>query len=191
MGCKEIKGRNYPLILFVFEDKNEEQKNYCIKLRDNFHHKNTVRYQIMSYINSTFSIKLKIKETIYDIQTSFSNSEEDMKRTLQKIYNKLDGFEPENQELSITEENINLEKGEIPAEIKEEKEKFQEIKKRTLKNQKKLREKDSNEIKNEKEKNEKINEILEDMCIYGNITKKEIKEEKKKILKNLLKHQKL
>ena len=184
MGCKEIKGRNYPLILFVFEDKNEEQKNYCIKLRDNFHHKNTVRYQIMSYINSTFSIKLKIKETIYDIQTSFSNSEEDMKRTLQKIYNKLDGFEPENQELSITEENINLEKGEIPAEKKKKKKKkkkkFKKEKKRTLQNQKKLREKDSNEIKNEKEKNEKINEILEDMCIYGNITKKEIKEEKKK-----------
>ena len=192
MGCSEIKGKNYPLILLVFEDKNEEQKNYCIKLRDNFYHKNTVQYQIKSYINSTFSIKLQIKETIYDIQTTFSNSEEDLKRTLQKIYNKLDGLEPENQELSKIEENINLEKGEIPTEIKEEKEKknfqeikeekkkFQEIKKRTLQNQKKLREKDSNEIKNEKEKNEKINEILEDMCIYGNITKKEIKEEKKK-----------
>ena len=192
MGCSEIKGKNYPLILLVFEDKNEEQKNYCIKLRDNFHHKNTVQYQIKSYINSTFSIKLQIKETIYDIQTTFSNSEEDLKRTLQKIYNKLDGLEPENQELSKIEENINLEKREIPTEIKEEKEKknfqeikeekkkFQEIKKRTLQNQKKLREKDSNEIKNEKEKNEKINEILEDMCIYGNITKKEIKEEKKK-----------
>ena len=190
MGCNEIKGKNYPVILFVFEDKNEDQKNYCIKLRDNFYHKQTVRYEIKSYINSTFSIKLKIKETIYDIQTTFSNSEEDMKRTLQKIYNKLDEFEPENQELSKIEENINLEKGEVPEEIKEEKEnfqeikeekeKFQEIKKRTLQNQKKIREKDQNEIKNEKEKNEKINEILEDMCIYGNITKKEIKEEKKK-----------
>ena len=89
MGCNETRGKYYPVILFFFEDQNEEQKNYCIKLRDNFYHKQTVRYEIKSYINSTFSIKLKIKETIYDIQTTFSNSEEDMKRTLQKIYNKL------------------------------------------------------------------------------------------------------
>ena len=31
---------------------------------------------------------------------------------------------------------------------------------------------------NRKQKNKKINEVLEDMCIYGEITKKEIKKEK-------------
>jgi len=30
----------------------------------------------------------------------------------------------------------------------------------------------------EEQKNIKINEVLEDMCIYGTVTKKEIKEEK-------------
>ena len=30
----------------------------------------------------------------------------------------------------------------------------------------------------EKEKDKKVNKVLEDMCIYGNIAKKEIKEEK-------------
>ena len=50
-----------------------------------------------------------------------------------------------------------------------------------LDNQKKLREENENKNKNpssEKEKNKKVNEVLEDMCIYGSITKKEIKEEK-------------
>ena len=31
----------------------------------------------------------------------------------------------------------------------------------------------------EQQKNKKINQILEDMCIYGEITKREIKKEKK------------
>ena len=55
------------------------------------------------------------------------------------------------------------------------------MKKKILENQKKLREKNQNlyGIK-EKNKNKQINEVLEDMCIYGYITKKEIKEEKKK-----------
>jgi len=38
----------------------------------------------------------------------------------------------------------------------------------------------NNEINEEKIKNTRINETLEDMCIYGNIMKKEILEEKEK-----------
>ena len=55
------------------------------------------------------------------------------------------------------------------------------MKRKILENQKKLREKNQNlnEIKKQN-KNKQINEVLEDMCIYGYITKKEIKEEKKK-----------
>ena len=55
------------------------------------------------------------------------------------------------------------------------------MKKKMLENQKKLREKkeNSDEI-SEQQKNQKINELLEDMCIYGEVTKKEIKEEKEK-----------
>jgi hypothetical protein len=55
------------------------------------------------------------------------------------------------------------------------------MKKKMLENQKKLRgKKENTDEMTEKQKNEKINEILEDMCIYGVITKKEIKEEKEK-----------
>ena len=67
--------------------------------------------------------------------------------------------------------------------IKElEEEKLKDITKikEVLENQKKLREKEKKKSLNERDKNEKINEVLEDMCIYGNITKKLIKEEKKK-----------
>ena len=56
-----------------------------------------------------------------------------------------------------------------------------ELKKKMLDNQKKLREEKESKNKNpssEKEKNSKVNEVLEDMCIYGNITRKEVQEEK-------------
>ena len=64
---------------------------------------------------------------------------------------------------------------------KDESEKFNEIKKNILENQKNLREKKDIKtmvISSEKEINKKVNEVLEDMCIYGTIMKKEIKKEK-------------
>ena len=61
-----------------------------------------------------------------------------------------------------------------------EEEKLKEMKAKMLENEKNLRKETYLENTTEKEKNEKINEVLEDMCIYGNITKKEIKEEKAK-----------
>ena len=67
-------------------------------------------------------------------------------------------------------------------EKRKEEERLKEMKRKMLENQKKLREKNDsdNEYQTEKEINEKINQTLEDMCIYGNIIEKEIKEEKKK-----------
>ena len=53
------------------------------------------------------------------------------------------------------------------------------MKKKVLENQKKLREMQSdNDKMTEIQKNEQINNVLEDMCIYGEVIKKEIKEEK-------------
>ena len=54
------------------------------------------------------------------------------------------------------------------------------MKKKMLENQKKVRKEKINDNKTEKEVNDKINDLLEDMCIYGNIINKEIKEEKEK-----------
>jgi len=71
----------------------------------------------------------------------------------------------------------------INLEEKEEDIKNNILKNKILDKEKKLREKkeivDTTQL-SEKERNEQLNEVLEDMCIYGNIMKKEIKEEKKK-----------
>ena len=57
--------------------------------------------------------------------------------------------------------------------IKKEKEKLKNLKEQLFKRQKKNREE-------KLDKNEEYNQELEDMCIYGNIIKKEIEEEKEK-----------
>ena len=50
-----------------------------------------------------------------------------------------------------------------------------------IEKQKKMRTKTINpETMTEKQKNQKINNVLEDMCVYGAIALKEIKEEKEK-----------
>ena len=79
------------------------------------------------------------------------------------------------------EEELMKQKEEELIKQKEEEKKLNEMKKKMLENQKKSREKKENSDEmTEQQKNQKINEILEDMCIYGAITKKEIKEEKEK-----------
>ena len=90
MGCKDAKGVEMPMLICFFELNNEAQKNYCIKLKDNFQHDLSVRYEIKSMVDKTFCIQLKIKNNTYDIQKDFNDSEEAMKNTLNKIYEKLD-----------------------------------------------------------------------------------------------------
>ena len=69
-------------------------------------------------------------------------------------------------------------------EESKEREKIKRLKKKILQEEKEFRnpKKIINENKEEKEKrkNKEINRVLENMCIYGNILKKEIKEEKQK-----------
>ena len=201
MGCDELKGKNYPIILFTFEYDNEVQKNYCLKLKDNYVHNRTIRYDIKSNESTSFSIKLKINDNIYDIQSSFNDSEEDMQKALQNIYDILDKYGDTDQKREKDKEvDISLDKDIL------DKEKYKDMKNKILKEQKDLRN-ENNKIKDikeneksvesetkeeikeiekteeiiiEKEKDKKVNKVLEDMCIYGNIAKKEIKEEKKK-----------
>ena len=85
------------------------------------------------------------------------------------IINKIDINKLENK---INKLNIDNEE--------KEKEKLNKMKEKIIENQKKLREKNyKNIIMTEEEKNVQINEVLENMCIYGFIQKKEIEEEKK------------
>ena len=167
MGCYEAKNsrNNFPILTCIFELGNETQKQYCLKFKDNFTHEQTIRYEINSYPNSTFSITFQFKGITHQIQDYFDENE--MDNSLQKIYDILDKEQEK-------EDNIN-----INAEIKEEI--ANELKQKVLNNQQMQREiKPTLEEIPDKEKNEQINNVLEDMCIYGTITKQEIKEEKKK-----------
>ena len=144
MGCYELKNsrNNLPTLTFTFELENEGQKQYCIKFRDNFIHKKTIKYDIKSFPNSIFSITFQHKGIRHQIQDSFN--EKEMDNCLQKIYDILD------------KDNTNG----IVINTK--------IKEKGLDNPQ------------DEEKIIQINNVLEEMCIYGEITKQEIKEEKQK-----------
>ena len=90
MGCQNVKdSNNVPTLLCFFETGNESQANYCIKLRDNFKHEKTINYQIKSGEKMPFAIRFQFKNTTYDIQTVFDDSEITMNQTLQEIYDLL------------------------------------------------------------------------------------------------------
>ena len=63
MGCCGGKKDKYPTLICFFETKNEEQKAYCIKLKDNFKSEKIIRFEIKSLQNVPFKIQLKIKNS--------------------------------------------------------------------------------------------------------------------------------
>ena len=89
MGCQNVKDSNVPTLLCFFETGNQNQADYCIKLRDNFKHEKTINYQIKSGEKMPFAIQFKIKNTTHDIQKDFDDSETTMNQTLQKMYDLL------------------------------------------------------------------------------------------------------
>ena len=93
MGCKQVEDptANLPLLICIVEPKNENQKNYCLKLKESFNYPNSVKYEIRAFAGSTFSINLQIKGQNYPIQMAFNeNNETEISHALQKIYNILD-----------------------------------------------------------------------------------------------------
>ncbi len=86
MGCQNTKDQNSLCLLCTFQTGNESQAAYCLKLRDNFHHEKTIRYEIKSGAQLPFSVKFKIRNTLHDIQNIFDDSENAMNQALQKIY---------------------------------------------------------------------------------------------------------
>ena len=85
MGCSEAK-ENLPTIICIFEEGNETQKQYCLKLKDNFRHEKKTKYSISSSTQLTFSVKFKNNENLYDIQNTFDNSEVAMNKALEQMY---------------------------------------------------------------------------------------------------------
>ena len=92
MGCNEANDKNLPMLICFFEPGNELQKEYCLKLKDNFHHEQSIRYEIKSTSDNPFGVKLNIKGKIIDIQTEFNNSEEEMLKALDAMYKELDAL---------------------------------------------------------------------------------------------------
>ena len=92
MGCDETKDANYSVLLCFFEVGNEEQKNYCLKLKDSFQHEKPIRFEIKSTPGVPFSIKFKLKgeSEPRNIQDTFDNSEQAMRDSLDKMYQILD-----------------------------------------------------------------------------------------------------
>ena len=92
MGCDETKDANYSVLLCFFEVGNEEQKNYCLRLKDSFQHEKAIRFEIKSTPGVPFSIKFKLKgeSEPRNIQDTFDNSEQAMRDSLDKMYQILD-----------------------------------------------------------------------------------------------------
>ena len=96
MGCQETKDQ-LPTLLCFYETDNNEQKNYCLKLKENYSGSKNIRYDIKPIPQIPFGIKLRINGKIIDIQKVFDNSDEAMNQALNKIYELLDnnGIEKE------------------------------------------------------------------------------------------------
>ena len=92
MGCEETRNSNLPVLMCFFQIGNDEQKEFCIKLKDSCSHQKSIRYEIRES-NEPFSIKLKLGNNIYNIKTVYiDNSEEEIQKTLKAIYSKLDEY---------------------------------------------------------------------------------------------------
>ena len=114
MGCKEVNDptANLPTLRCTFEPKNQAQKQYCIKLQDNFNYPTSVKYEIKAYAGSTFNILLVIQGKNHSIQTTLNESDEnEVKNNLQKIYDILNSYTnpmPNIAQSTIPEANPNL-----------------------------------------------------------------------------------
>ena len=91
MGATKEKECILPVLLCFCEANNEEQKSYCIKLRDIFQHNEPIRYQFQSAPEVKFKIFFILNNKTYIIQDIFDDSEEALNESLNKIYKLLDG----------------------------------------------------------------------------------------------------
>ena len=90
MGCGESKDQ-LPTLLSFFETGREDQKAYCLKLKDNFRHEKAIRFEIKSSPGVPFSVQFKHKGKLNNIQSTFNDSEGQMNNALDIMYKILDG----------------------------------------------------------------------------------------------------
>ena len=87
--CTNSKDIQMPTLVCFYEIDNKEQKNYCLKLKENYKGNRPIKYEIKQIPQIPFAIKLRKDGKIIDIQKIFDNREEIMNETLQKIYDLL------------------------------------------------------------------------------------------------------
>ena len=85
MGCTDLKDKQMPALICFYEEGNDMQKNYCMKLKENYNGNKPLKYEIKHIPQVSFSIKLKINGKLIEIEKVFDNSEERIKETLTKI----------------------------------------------------------------------------------------------------------
>ena len=92
MGCNDSKDTNHPTLLCFYEIGNDQQKEYCLKLKNNFRHKKTIAFSINSTPGVPFSIKFRVKNKSepYKIQENTDYSDDAMNESLKKMYDILD-----------------------------------------------------------------------------------------------------
>ena len=178
MGCGQANSKNTPVLICLFEAYREEQREFFDKIKESYRHKKTIQYEIKSTID-IFAIKLRINKKLYDICSTFiSNSQEEIDKALNKIYNELDEY----FKINGKQASSGLyDSTEIQIEDKEEDYRLFEMNDKVLKKQEYLRNENPNlDIKyiTDQQTNNKINNVLEDMCIFGAATKNKIKKEK-------------
>ena len=90
MGTTEDKEYHYPELLCFFETDNEEQKQYCIKIKDNFRYEEPIRFKIKSSPDYKFKISFRLNGKTHLIQDIFNDSEVALNESLGKMYTLLE-----------------------------------------------------------------------------------------------------
>ena len=55
-----MNNKNLPTLICFFSPGDENQKEYCLKIKDNFKHRKKIRYIIESTPDNSFCIKFQI-----------------------------------------------------------------------------------------------------------------------------------
>ena len=100
MGCANTKDVQTPTLICFYEADNKEQKNYCLKLKENYNGNKPIKYEIKQIPQVPFGIKLRKNGKIVDIQKIFDNREEVMNETLNKIYDLVENKNNNNNEVN-------------------------------------------------------------------------------------------
>ena len=73
-------------LICSFENNNDEQKLYCMKLKDSIKFPGNIGYEIKSVKEQNFSIKLVIGDKVFFLQNEKNFSDSMMNKTLENLY---------------------------------------------------------------------------------------------------------